>query len=155
MVKISIQLSDTAAVFFYLPIKGLTGQSLKKNRILVSIDPNNESSLRLFKRLTFSRQELSAESEYATIKYNANGDTVWVRRYNGPGDSYNYAEAIAVDNSGNVFVTGTSDASVTAFDYCTIKYTADGDTAWIRQYNGPNNSNDWATALTVELQAII
>ncbi len=35
---------------------------LKKYRILVSIDPNNESSLRLFKRLAFSRQELSAES---------------------------------------------------------------------------------------------
>ena len=36
---------------------------LKKNRILVSIDPNNESSLRLFKRLAFRRREISAESD--------------------------------------------------------------------------------------------
>ena len=25
--------------------------------------------------------------DYATIKYNTSGDTIWVRRYNGPGDS--------------------------------------------------------------------
>ncbi len=89
-------------------------------------------------------------TDYATVKYYPNGDSAWVRRYNGSGDHYDYASAIALDSSGNVYVTGISDGGETYDDYATIKYYPNGDTAWVRRYRGIGNSFDKAKALAVD-----
>src|SRR3990172_2375144 len=88
--------------------------------------------------------------DYATIKYSPAGDTLWVRRYNGPGNNTDLARALAVDGSGNLYVTGWSVGSGTGDDYATIKYSPAGDTVWVRRYNGPGNSGDLASALAVD-----
>jgi uncharacterized delta-60 repeat protein len=92
----------------------------------------------------------STDRDYSTIKYNANGKQLWVARYEGPGKGYDYARAIAVDGSGNVYVTGYVTVSSTDYDYATIKYDANGKQLWVKRYNGPANGFDDAQAIAVD-----
>jgi len=62
-------------------------------------------------------------SDYATIKYNSGGVQQWAMRYNGTGNSEDYALDLAVDNSNNVYVTGSSVGNNSDRDYLTIKYS--------------------------------
>jgi len=89
-------------------------------------------------------------SDYATIKYDLNGNELWVKRYNGPGNNWDEAWALALDSSGNAFVTGASDGSGTSSDYATIKYYSNGDTAWVRRYNGPADTADIAYCIVAD-----
>jgi hypothetical protein len=76
--------------------------------------------------------------DFATIKFNAAGDSTKVWRYNGPGNAGDYGRAIVLDNSGNIIVTGQSwGGSGTVYDYATIKYDPAADTVWVRRYDNP------------------
>ena len=48
--------------------------------------------------------------DFFTMKFNTSGDTLWARSYNGPGSfpPYDWANAVAVDDTGNIYVTGLS-----------------------------------------------
>jgi uncharacterized delta-60 repeat protein len=95
--------------------------------------------------------EVGGNADYTTIKYEANGDTAWLRRYNGPNNDTDIAQAIAIDTSGYLYVTGYSSGLGTSYDYATIKYNADGDTVWVRRYDGTDNSSDEACDITVDI----
>ncbi len=61
--------------------------------------------------------------DFATVKYNFNGIEQWVMRYNGTGDGPDMAISLAIDNDGNVFVTGSSKGEYLNQNLVTIKYT--------------------------------
>jgi hypothetical protein len=64
------------------------------------------------------------EDNYATIKYDSSGNELWAAIYNGPADQDDEANGVVMDASGNVYVTGFSDAGLpTGYDYTTIKYS--------------------------------
>ena len=83
-----------------------------------------------------------------TIKYNSNGDSVWVKRYGS--DAFDAGNSIAVDNLGNVYVAATSVGSGTGQDYATIKYNSIGDTLWVRRCNPFTNSDDFPTSIHLD-----
>jgi hypothetical protein len=87
---------------------------------------------------------------YCTIKYNPLGDTLWVREYNGPPNSDDVATCLAVDDSGNVYVSGWSYGIGTGKDYCTIKYSPSGQELWVRRYNGPPG-DQWEEVKAISL----
>ena len=89
-------------------------------------------------------------SDYATIKYDSTGNQSWVDRYNGPGNSEDWAWDIALDKSGNIYVTGWSTGNGTVSDFATIKYDGNGSQLWVARYNGPANGYDLAYALTLD-----
>ncbi len=60
--------------------------------------------------------------DIATIKYDANGNEQWVHTYNGPANNQDKAVSIAIDQNGNVYVTGFSQGVGTGYDITTIKY---------------------------------
>jgi hypothetical protein len=56
--------------------------------------------------VTGSSYGANGQPDYTTIKYSSSGKTLWAQRYNGPGDDWDAATELALDASGNVYVTG-------------------------------------------------
>lgn len=88
--------------------------------------------------------------DYATIKYDQNGNQQWAARYNGTGNNHDRAYAIIVDSSDNIIVTGESIGSGSSYDYATVKYAPNGSQQWVSRFNGTGNNEDHAYAITID-----
>jgi hypothetical protein len=79
--------------------------------------------------------------DFLTLKYNSAGDLLWSKRYNN--DNYNGTDDpndITVDNSGNVYVIGTSSRELTKSDAVLIKYNPNGTQLWVKRSNFFNHN---------------
>jgi hypothetical protein len=89
-------------------------------------------------------------SDYLTIKYNSAGEIQWVQRYNGPANDEDYSFAMALDASGNIYVTGLS--FDIGFDFVTIKYNSAGTELWVNRYSAATNF-DFFTLSSIAVDA--
>lgn len=92
----------------------------------------------------------SGKSNFATIKYLSNGQAEWIARSDF-GATNCPAKALAVDLTGNVYVTGYRWLSSAARkDIATAKYTATGAEAWRRTFDDSNHLDDEGVAVGVD-----
>jgi hypothetical protein len=82
--------------------------------------------------------------DYATIKYDTNGQQLWLAVYGrAPRDS-DEAVDLKVDGAGNVYVLGMSDG-----DIATVKYNAAGQQQWVARLDS-GHGYDMAKALVLD-----
>jgi hypothetical protein len=75
----------------------------------------------------------------------------WVARYNnGITNGTNQAVKMALDSSGNIYVTGFSQNSITNLGYVTIKYAPNGNLLWASRYDSTNFPSAAPAALVLD-----
>ncbi|MFZ1323253.1 MAG: SBBP repeat-containing protein [Ignavibacteria bacterium] len=90
--------------------------------------------------------------DVVTIMYLQNGNANWIRRYNGPDNSYDFGRSITTDDNGNIIVTGESNYTNSGYDYTTLKYNQSGDLLWASSYNGTGNGDDLGVSVKTDDQ---
>jgi uncharacterized delta-60 repeat protein len=87
--------------------------------------------------------------ECFTAKLNASGVEQWANRYAGPAGSDSRGNAVAVDDSGNVYVAGYYDAPSASKSLLVIKYNPNGTVQWTDVSNAPSSTSDEANDLAI------
>lgn len=92
----------------------------------------------------------SGNLDVITIKYDANGNQQWVRNYDRGVSGNDEGKSIAIDATGNVYVTGYSFGSTTSGDALVLKYDNAGTLQWSSYFNGADNNMDEARSIAVD-----
>ncbi len=88
--------------------------------------------------------------DYTTVAYDSLGNELWVARYDGPINDHDIARSIALDLSGNIYITGSSFGNGTEMDYATVAYNSLGNELWVARYNGLKNDYDEAQCIDLD-----
>lgn len=88
------------------------------------------------------------------LKISSQGDIIWQQLYDGSANYLDDFSDMVMDSEGQIIVTGRSHGIGTHWDYVTIKYSTDGDSLWVRRYNGPCHLSpgDYPYAITVDVE---
>ncbi|NOQ70808.1 MAG: T9SS type A sorting domain-containing protein [Crocinitomix sp.] len=90
------------------------------------------------------------EEDYMTVKFSGStGAVVWKELYPGNAEAFDVVNAVVVDGSDNVFVTGRSKSVETSEDYYTIAYNSAGTELWSDRYSTEGLEYDEATDIRV------
>ena len=92
---------------------------------------------------------VSTGDDVITIKYDADGNEVWVVPYNRLINNDDSGYAVALDGSGNLYVAGRAEDASGTSDMMLLQYDTDGNLQWARFFDGAGNSWDSAVALAV------
>lgn len=94
----------------------------------------------------------NVDYDYLLIKYSLSGDTLWIRKYAGSANSYDYSFNIILDDSSNSYITGSSKGAGTGRDIATLKYNTNGILQWVTRYNNnpPGNADDGGAVIAFD-----
>jgi uncharacterized delta-60 repeat protein len=85
-----------------------------------------------------------------TVKFNSSGTQQWVHTYNDDLDGDDEANAMALDVSGNIYITGYTSTEIDYADYYIAKYDASGNELWSIHSDAPSHLNDKATNIVID-----
>src|SRR5205085_5575467 len=72
---------------------------------------------------------------------------VWMQSYNGSGNGNDVSNAITIDGSNNIYITGYTTGIGNSKNILTLKYNSSGVLQWAAQYNGSNSDEAYAITL--------
>ncbi len=91
-----------------------------------------------------------AGNDFVTIKYNTNGTAVWTKTYDAPSHKDDAARNIALDATGNIYVSGYGEYNPADNDMIILKYNSGGVIQWVKNFNGITGGNDEAWGIVVD-----
>ncbi len=91
---------------------------------------------------------IASNADYVLVKYNSSGAVQWSRRLNIIQNDI--AAFIALDQSQNIYITGTVYGLVNSFDIMTLKYDNSGTLLWQQIYTPSPNNTDVVKGLAVD-----
>lgn len=77
-------------------------------------------------------------SDIVVLKYNSSGTLLWDTTYDSPYNKNDIATSILIDNSGNMYIAGSSEGSTTQFDFIALSYDNSGAYQWVSRYDYAN-----------------
>ncbi len=98
------------------------------------------------------RSDLSQGWNIWLRKYDTDGNTLWTQTYDSPNHYSDFGEGVAVDATGNVYITGCEDRSdlSQSWNIWLRKYDTDGNTLWTQTYDSPDHGNDSGLGVAVD-----
>lgn len=91
-------------------------------------------------------------NDIVTIKYDSNGNQLWLQRYNGSGNMRDEPSKILINGNGEILICGRTE-NVHDDDFIVIKYDAStGNPVWASPaiYGGPFANDDRALDMTID-----
>jgi len=84
----------------------------------------------------------NSNTRLSVAKYSSSGNLLWVAQDNGDMQWMDDANDLALDQQGNVYVTGREEYHQQANNFATLKYDPNGNLIWKKTYNNPSSGGD-------------
>jgi hypothetical protein len=100
--------------------------------------------------LTGATLNQNGDYDVLVSKYNVSGTRIWASQYAGAAGGNDAGLDLVIDESGNVYVTGTSvEAASDSNDVLVLKYNSSGVLQWSETYNGAGSSHDGGVMISL------